>query len=141
MILDHKRRELGVIAAPWARDANGRAIPTRYEIQGTTLVQVVDHRRPGVVYPVVADPNLFSWMKCAGSVVAALVGVGVPAAKLVWLVKYVKRLGGPKEAAKLLLGATSKAEKVKAIKKALGAKSGAALAGLLLGIPGIRDNC
>ncbi len=25
--------------------------------------------------------------------------------------------------------------------KALGAKSGAALAGLLLGIPGIRDNC
>ncbi len=47
--------EIGSFAAPWARDASGRDVPTRYEINGTTVTQVVDHSA-GYAYPVVADP-------------------------------------------------------------------------------------
>ena len=49
---------VAIIAAPWAKDASGAAIDTRYEIAGHTLTQIVDHTVPGVVYPVVADPSV-----------------------------------------------------------------------------------
>ena len=42
------------IAAPWALDAAGTAIPTSFALDGTTLIQTVDHT--GAAYPVVADP-------------------------------------------------------------------------------------
>lgn len=47
---------VGSVAAPWARDAKGRSLPTRYELrpQGG-LRQVVDTR--GATFPVVADPK------------------------------------------------------------------------------------
>ena len=48
---------VGALSAPWAFDATGRPVPTRYRIEGTTVVQEVDHALPGVVYPVVADPT------------------------------------------------------------------------------------
>ncbi len=54
---------LGAIAtidAPWATDAAGRAVPTHYEIEGTTLVQVIDHHSGQISYPIVADPK-FVW--------------------------------------------------------------------------------
>jgi hypothetical protein len=47
---------LGGFGLPWAKDANGASVPTRFEIQGSNIVQVVEHRTSGVVYPVVADP-------------------------------------------------------------------------------------
>lgn len=47
----------GIIAAPWAKDANGTAVATRYMIEGNNLIQVVDHNQPGVAYPVIADPK------------------------------------------------------------------------------------
>lgn len=44
------------VAAPWAVDANGAAVETRYEVRGDELFQVVT---PGATtaYPVVADPS------------------------------------------------------------------------------------
>ena len=44
------------VAAPWATDAHGVAVPTRYEIRGEKVFQVVT---PDVstVYPLVADPT------------------------------------------------------------------------------------
>lgn len=49
------------IAAPaWAKDAAGRSVPTRYEIQQGKIVQVVDHRSTDFTYPIVADPYLGS---------------------------------------------------------------------------------
>lgn len=47
---------LGGIDAPWAIDADGQALPTRYEIAGTTLTQVVD--TTNATFPVVADPTV-----------------------------------------------------------------------------------
>ena len=31
------------VAAPWARDAAGKSVPTHYEVNGSTLTQVVEH--------------------------------------------------------------------------------------------------
>lgn len=51
-----------IIAAPWAKDANGSAVATHYEIQGATLAQIVEHNVGGIVFPVVADPKAsFLW--------------------------------------------------------------------------------
>ncbi|MDI3422540.1 hypothetical protein [Streptomyces luteolus] len=50
---------LGGFNAPWAKTAQGGAVPTCYEVEGNTLVQEVDHRAlPESVHPVVADPWL-----------------------------------------------------------------------------------
>jgi hypothetical protein len=60
---DALRAIQGRIEPPWARDSNGAAVETHYELSGSTLLQVVDHRVEGVAYPVTADPwwNPFSW--------------------------------------------------------------------------------
>ncbi len=54
-----------VIAAPWARDAAGRSVRTWFEVDGTTLVQHVEHH--GAKYPVVADPDTHDcgWVTCS----------------------------------------------------------------------------
>ena len=44
----------------WAVDADGRAVPSHYEVRGGSLVQVVDHKGGGFSYPIVADPT---WRK------------------------------------------------------------------------------
>lgn len=46
------------LAAPWATDANGRDVQTRYEVRGDEVFQVVTPDA-ATAYPVVADP---SWM-------------------------------------------------------------------------------
>lgn len=49
--------------APWAVDADGTPVPTHYEIDGTTLYQVIGHHAGNYQYGIVADPwwNPFSW--------------------------------------------------------------------------------
>lgn len=47
---------VGGFAPPWATDANGVSVPTRFELVGDSLIQHVEHRRSDVAYPVVADP-------------------------------------------------------------------------------------
>lgn len=54
-IVDATGATVGSLAPPWAVAADGRHVPTRYVVSGSTLTQVVDHRA-GMAYPVVADP-------------------------------------------------------------------------------------
>ncbi len=51
---DTDGNEVAGILAPWAIDAAAKMVPTHYTLDGTTLVQTVDHQR--AAYPVVADP-------------------------------------------------------------------------------------
>lgn len=44
------------VAQPWARDANGKDLPTSYTLDGTTLTQTVDTAT--AAFPVVADPRV-----------------------------------------------------------------------------------
>ncbi len=54
---DADGNDAGGIASPWAIDANGEEVSTRYSFDGTTLVQAIDHE--DAAYPVVADPAWF----------------------------------------------------------------------------------
>lgn len=56
VIDDETGEVLGSFAAPWAKDSAGKDVPTRYELNGQTLTQVVDHDS-SFTYPVVADPT------------------------------------------------------------------------------------
>lgn len=47
---------VGLVDPPWAVDARGRELATRYRVEGTTIVQDVDTR--GAEFPVVADPTV-----------------------------------------------------------------------------------
>ncbi|MDO5682543.1 MAG: hypothetical protein Q4G46_06930, partial [Propionibacteriaceae bacterium] len=43
------------VEKPWAVDADGRSVPTRFEVEGDSITQVVQHNSTHT-YPVVADP-------------------------------------------------------------------------------------
>jgi len=57
VITDSVGNFAGAVTPPWAKDADGHALPTHYEVAGSTLTQVVDHSA-ATSYPVVADPWL-----------------------------------------------------------------------------------
>ena len=61
VIADAAGNPLVTTTAPWAVDANGAPVPTHYEIDGTSLVQVVDHTSKDFAYPIVADPSYTYW--------------------------------------------------------------------------------
>lgn len=50
---------VGGVLPPWAFDADGREVPTHYEISGDSIVQVVDHVGGDFAYPIVADPTYY----------------------------------------------------------------------------------
>ncbi|MFD7924208.1 hypothetical protein ACFV3R_34020 [Streptomyces sp. NPDC059740] len=52
---------IGDIEAPWAKDANGAAVPTTYTVSGNQLIQNVSFTST-TAFPVVADPKVsFGW--------------------------------------------------------------------------------
>ncbi|PZT84502.1 MAG: hypothetical protein DI630_37005 [Gordonia sp. (in: high G+C Gram-positive bacteria)] len=59
---------VGRLEAPWAVDAEGNPVATRYEVEGDQIYQVVE-RDPDLAYPIVADPF---WIPAA--VIALRVG-------------------------------------------------------------------
>jgi hypothetical protein len=83
-----------------------------------------------------ARASIWKIAKCVASIVQLLATTAVPAAKLLRIKKYIKALGGTKDAVKLLLGATTKAEKLK-----VGGEALVALAAELLGISTVKNNC
>jgi hypothetical protein len=126
------------IARAWAIDADGLAVPTRYSLEGTTLVQHVDLTAT-TAFPVVADPfwsTAWQVAKCSAAVVVAVASLAIPVSKVLKLKVFVRAVGGARNAASLLVGATSKAEKAKVIGGAIG--FGAAE---VLSIDAIMTNC
>jgi hypothetical protein len=57
LVLDSFGEVVATIDAPWAKDADGKSVPTYYAVVGDSLVQVVAHG-PGDAYPIVADPRV-----------------------------------------------------------------------------------
>lgn len=57
-VADGLSDEVAYIEAPWEHDAEGRAVPTWFSVEGATVVQHVDHSAADVTYPVVADPTV-----------------------------------------------------------------------------------
>lgn len=50
-----------------AVDATGQSVPTRYQIDGQSLVQVIDFTA-ATAFPVVADPDFILFARCAAGV-------------------------------------------------------------------------
>lgn len=57
LVVDSRGLPRGGLAAPWAKDNQGRNVATHYELRRDVVVQVVAHH--GAAYPVVADPWVF----------------------------------------------------------------------------------
>lgn len=48
---------IGGFTPPWALDANGKEVPTHYQVEGNVITQVVSHKDASdIQYPIVADP-------------------------------------------------------------------------------------
>lgn len=56
-IADAQGDVVAVVDVPWARDASQSDVPTAFRVEGSTLVQTVDHT--GAMYPVAADPRVY----------------------------------------------------------------------------------
>lgn len=52
---------VGSIDAPWAKDANGKKVPTAYKLDGNALIQTIETNET-TAFPVVADPTVsYGW--------------------------------------------------------------------------------
>lgn len=88
---------IGEVQAPWAVDADGNELKTRFEIDGNTLSQGIS-TTDSTAFPVVADPSIVWWVqKVTGCLagVATMVAFGpakvaTVAAKVYKLLKYGK---------------------------------------------------
>lgn len=72
-------RQVATVDAPWAVDANGVPVATRFEVDGNVITQVVDLDE-ATAFPVTADPSWWWWTKKATGCVAsagALIGGAV----------------------------------------------------------------
>ena len=131
------------LAPPWAIDAAGTPVPTSYSLDGEVLVQHIAFTAANT-FPVVADPwwqaswagSLWQVAKCSGTITAALASFAIPVSKLRLLAHFTQSVGGAGTAARLLIGATTLAEKRRLVMGAIG--TGAVE---ILGIDQIRANC
>ena len=55
-IVDDDNEVVAVIGEAWAKDANGKEVKTSYEINGSSLTQVVEFNKNST-FPIVADPS------------------------------------------------------------------------------------
>lgn len=85
---------------------------------------------------IVARASAWKVSTCVAAIVQLLATTAVPAAKLLRIKKYIEALGGVKQAVQLLLGATTRAEKLKAGGEAL-----VYLSAELLGISTVQKHC
>lgn len=76
------------------------------------------------------------WWGCSLAIGEWIVLTSVPVSKITKVKRYIEALGGLKEATKLLVGATSVAEKTVAIRDAL-----AGLIAELVGITEVKEKC
>lgn len=83
-----------------------------------------------------ATRGFFDVIRCVGAITAFIASNAIGAAKIIRIKKYIEALGGVRESAKLLLKASNNAERLKEGGEAL-----ALLAGELLGVPLISNNC
>jgi hypothetical protein len=135
-ILDARGALLGSFDRPWARDANAASVATSYRLEGSTLVQTVEHGT-GSAYPIVADPNgIWGWIVCIGAVTVWAASNTLAALKVAQLVRRFGSIRRTIEIALRAFNAATKTNKFKAVVGALGA-----VGAELLGVEGIRQAC
>lgn len=108
-------QQVATIQAPWAVDANGDPVATRYTVQDGTLTQVFDTNST-TAFPVTADPSWWWWTWTATSCIADIGTFIFAAAKLAKMLlkvsslvrksatvaKWVAKLGGAEKTLKAI---------------------------------------
>lgn len=121
--LDGGGNTLGMFAKAWAKDAHGAAVPTRYRIEGASIVQTVE-LTDATAFPVVIDPEFITIIKCAGAIAIAIGASIVPGGAIV---RFIRHVGDVKKAATIF---------VRALKAAAPGAKDRALRNLLIGVGG-----
>ena len=98
LLLFNGEKFAGAVAPAWAKDADGRSVPTHFEVNASTITQVVDHQSASFSYPIVADPwlgvNLFSTIYIAPWTAGGLPVVNLNLSPWGWLVYSGVAQGG-----------------------------------------------
>ncbi|WP_146245086.1 hypothetical protein [Curtobacterium sp. MCLR17_045] len=98
-IEDASGMPVGFVDAPWAVDANGADVPTKFVVSGNVVTQQIDTSAPGVQFPVVADPSLWSVIGSAVGCAAEISSLAFAGAKVLeTFVKAEKILRGIRKA-------------------------------------------
>jgi hypothetical protein len=117
LITDRSGGIVGAFDPPWARDASGQPVRTRYHLDGSVLIQSVLPTSRST-YPIVADPSgWWGWLKCTASI-AALIATNTLAAL------KIARIGGVLRAIRALRAAANRSARIKAIKTLLAEVTG-----------------
>ncbi len=109
-VVDDNEEIQYVIDPAWAKDANGDAVETHYEVSENTLTQVTNFDE-NTAFPVVADPTAWQVTRCAGAISWAVGSAIFSVAKLAKVKKYIKAMGGVKKSAKKYIAAIKSAKK------------------------------
>ncbi|MEL3945573.1 MULTISPECIES: DNRLRE domain-containing protein [Streptomyces] len=132
-----QKEPAGFFDAPWARDANGKEVPTRYKVVGNKLVQQVDFDANSA-FPIVIDPSWWSTtkkvLKCATYGLAPFILGFTPAGstkRVITAVRLAKKIGF-KKTAKLIYNYSKRRKMEPSMRKMVGA---------LIGIETIKKNC
>lgn len=89
LVLDTAGEAIAQVEVPWAVDAEGVHVPTHFEVEGATLVQVVEHRGGTYAYGVVVDPSVVWWTKNIGICAAQIALILVPGKLATVTAKFV----------------------------------------------------
>lgn len=138
-VIDAYKNIKQIIEKPWAIDANGKKIPTYFNVSGNILTQTVNHSCEDS-FPITADPNAWQITCCVASIATLLVSALVPAANIVQIKKAIKIVGGLSVFAQLVVGLVIGTHSLATIIKAFGPLVGAA-AMAILGVDSIMKNC
>ena len=133
-----EHQEAGTIAtveAPWAVDAAGQHVETRYKLSATGFTQIIIPTAD-TPCPIVADPDWRKTFKCTAAIVWPLGSSMFAGAKVIKIKSYIKALGGTKSAVKLLMKATTAEERLR-----VGGTALKNLAAELLGVAAVRITC
>jgi hypothetical protein len=140
---------VGRVAPAWAVDAQGKAVPSWYELRDQQLVQFVDHTSGEYNYPITADPwwsTAYKVAKCAAAIAFVALTTVFVVGKAIKIVKavnaarhWVNSVGGAREAAKLLVGASTPAERAHVLTQARNIAGASVLD--FFGITQIKEGC
>ncbi|MEC1260300.1 hypothetical protein P9D34_07535 [Bacillus swezeyi] len=130
-VVDSNNIVTSVFSPAWAKDANKNDVPSHFRVEGNSLIQVIDFNE-NTAFPVIADPDWAKIGACSAAI-AWFIGSNLfAAAKIIRVKKYIKELGGLKETAKLLAGATTWEEKLR-----VGGSAFKSLAAEITGVGGL----
>ncbi|MDO5633393.1 MAG: hypothetical protein Q4G34_00765 [Micrococcus sp.] len=136
-IIDVAGERLGFIKAPWAVDAHGQDVPTRFEIHGTTVRQIVVVSED-TTFPVIADPStVWGWTVCIATIGATFMPWGA-GARIGY--RLVARFGSVRRGVQIMWRAYHAAHGARAKYNAAMAASGG-LFGEIIGFDSIREKC